>query len=230
MIYMTLLTCVSTYVWSQLYVIDQMLLCVVLSSRTLHLVLLSLVCIIFLLCFIFDVFLLCFFFFFSSRRRHTRFDCDWSSDVCSSDLSRQAVVGSQGRQWGDHMSRIPLKCTIVLLVASAALASCGGRGVSSGGGGSTGTAPVVLTMTDTPPTNVSLLSAKVTLTGATLGPGKVSLFSGATTIELTRLQTDIASISTTLVPSGSYTSLALTFSNPTLTIENDTGSSLVTGG
>src|SRR2546427_7742935 len=28
------------------------------------------------------------FFFFSSRRRHTRFDCDWSSDVCSSDLSR----------------------------------------------------------------------------------------------------------------------------------------------
>src|SRR5438270_533684 len=29
-----------------------------------------------------------FFFFFSSRRRHTRFDCDWSSDVCSSDLAR----------------------------------------------------------------------------------------------------------------------------------------------
>src|SRR2546430_3180682 len=27
-----------------------------------------------------------FLFFFSSRRRHTRFDCDWSSDVCSSDL------------------------------------------------------------------------------------------------------------------------------------------------
>src|SRR5256886_11693083 len=27
-------------------------------------------------------------FFFSSRRRHTRFDCDWSSDVCSSDLAR----------------------------------------------------------------------------------------------------------------------------------------------
>src|SRR2546430_7257285 len=30
---------------------------------------------------------LCVFFFFSSRRRHTRFDCDWSSDVCSSDLN-----------------------------------------------------------------------------------------------------------------------------------------------
>src|SRR2546427_4055637 len=32
------------------------------------------------------LFFLVFFFFFSSRRRHTRFDCDWSSDVCSSDL------------------------------------------------------------------------------------------------------------------------------------------------
>src|SRR6266480_5374218 len=29
-----------------------------------------------------------FFFFFSSRRRHTRLTCDWSSDVCSSDLCR----------------------------------------------------------------------------------------------------------------------------------------------
>src|SRR5690606_40765153 len=29
-----------------------------------------------------------FFFFFSSRRRHTRFSRDWSSDVCSSDLNR----------------------------------------------------------------------------------------------------------------------------------------------
>src|SRR6266481_6582793 len=28
-----------------------------------------------------------YFFFFSSRRRHTRWNCDWSSDVCSSDLS-----------------------------------------------------------------------------------------------------------------------------------------------
>src|SRR6266480_5198205 len=27
-----------------------------------------------------------YFFFFSSRRRHTRLTCDWSSDVCSSDL------------------------------------------------------------------------------------------------------------------------------------------------
>src|SRR2546430_12453667 len=33
-------------------------------------------------------------FFFSSRRRHTRFDCDWSSDVCSSDLSLSSLENS----------------------------------------------------------------------------------------------------------------------------------------
>src|SRR6266480_2944053 len=34
-----------------------------------------------------------FFFFFSSRRRHTRLTCDWSSDVCSSNLN------DGGRTW-----------------------------------------------------------------------------------------------------------------------------------
>src|SRR5256886_12590544 len=39
------------------------------------------------------------FFFFSSRRRHTRFDCDWSSDVCSSDLGVSFSV-KQGETLG----------------------------------------------------------------------------------------------------------------------------------
>src|SRR5256886_797071 len=34
--------------------------------------------------------------FFSSRRRHTRFDCDWSSDVCSSDLTVEAQLAPNG--------------------------------------------------------------------------------------------------------------------------------------
>src|SRR5690242_8372403 len=33
-------------------------------------------------------------FFFSSRRRHTRLTCDWSSDVCSSDL--EELLGVRG--------------------------------------------------------------------------------------------------------------------------------------
>src|SRR3989449_2723600 len=35
-----------------------------------------------------------FFFFFSSRRRHTRCSRDWSSDVCSSDLTTSSGCGS----------------------------------------------------------------------------------------------------------------------------------------
>src|SRR5436309_4436880 len=34
------------------------------------------------------------FFFFSSRRRHTSFSRDWSSDVCSSDLDTTPLEGS----------------------------------------------------------------------------------------------------------------------------------------
>src|SRR3712207_3403161 len=34
-------------------------------------------------------------FFFSSRRRHTRYWRDWSSDVCSSDLDLEAVLAGQ---------------------------------------------------------------------------------------------------------------------------------------
>src|SRR2546421_6382696 len=42
------------------------------------------------------------FFFFSSRRRHTRSDRDWSSDVCSSDLT--------ARELADALGEKPLLC------------------------------------------------------------------------------------------------------------------------
>src|SRR5690606_39308568 len=38
-------------------------------------------------CWCFTCILIVLIFFFSSRRRHTRFSRDWSSDVCSSDLA-----------------------------------------------------------------------------------------------------------------------------------------------
>src|SRR5437588_6182437 len=36
-------------------------------------------------------------FFFSSRRRHTRSLCDWSSDVCSSDLNQRLAKAEEGQ-------------------------------------------------------------------------------------------------------------------------------------
>src|SRR3989454_2532386 len=46
-----------------------------------------------------------FFFFFSSRRRHTRLQGDWSSDVCSSDLTARndsSVAGDPPRRDVGH--------------------------------------------------------------------------------------------------------------------------------
>src|SRR5690242_8059280 len=43
-----------------------------------------------------------FFFFFSSRRRHTRLTCDWSSDVCSSDLLAPHAVGQEADGYAGH--------------------------------------------------------------------------------------------------------------------------------
>src|SRR6266568_7316089 len=42
-----------------------------------------------------------FYFFFSSRRRHTRWNCDWSSDVCSSDLAPGDPAGGEHDEAGD---------------------------------------------------------------------------------------------------------------------------------
>src|SRR2546426_5847527 len=46
-----------------------------------------------------------FFFFFSSRRRHTRLQGDWSSDVCSSDLIGVEAAG-RGLESGAHAATL----------------------------------------------------------------------------------------------------------------------------
>src|SRR5690606_40429933 len=46
-----------------------------------------------------------FLFFFSSRRRHTRFSRDWSSDVCSSDLIRPPKAASCFQGFGAILRR-----------------------------------------------------------------------------------------------------------------------------
>src|SRR5688500_20387972 len=47
-------------------------------------------------------------FFFSSRRRHTRLQGDWSSDVCSSDLSEEKVVNDARLRVGRGHVVLPL--------------------------------------------------------------------------------------------------------------------------
>src|SRR5690606_40071049 len=56
-------------------------------------------------------------FFFSSRRRHTRFSRDWSSDVCSSDL-RTALHDFRGRTMRHPTRRRALTAALAGIVAA----------------------------------------------------------------------------------------------------------------
>src|SRR5439155_9976660 len=50
------------------------------------------------------------FFFFSSRRRHTRWPRDWSSDVCSSDLARSAATSTTRQPTAAATSESARRC------------------------------------------------------------------------------------------------------------------------
>src|SRR5256886_1704819 len=64
----------------------------------------------------------CNFFFFSSRRRHTRFDCDWSSDVCSSDLHRWRASAASASP--EQTVGAPQRCHCPCATAKSASRDC----------------------------------------------------------------------------------------------------------
>src|SRR5256885_6485037 len=54
----------------------------------------------------------CFFFFFTSRRRHTRLQGDWSSDVCSSDLNARTPRHKYSATRNQNHTGLPARCTL----------------------------------------------------------------------------------------------------------------------
>src|SRR3712207_7795935 len=60
------------------------------------------------------------FFFFSSRRRHTRYWRDWSSDVCSSDLDGGWTLAFRGdlpvEAWNAQVSLLTGRCAAALML------------------------------------------------------------------------------------------------------------------
>jgi Domain of unknown function (DUF5666) len=130
-------------------------------------------------------------------------------------------------------SRIPL--LMLVLFAAFASAGCGANygmnsaSTSSGATSSgTGAISVPITMTDTPPAGVTILSFEVNVTSATLNPGNVDLLAGkrAVRVEVRELETESAFLNTASIPPGTYTSLNLTFANPELTFQNNSGAPL----
>jgi hypothetical protein len=127
-----------------------------------------------------------------------------------------------------------LKRLSVVLLCSALLGllvSCGPGSTlvsSTQGNGST---PVTVTMTDDPPSGVSVLFFQVSLTGATLSPAAstgsaVQLVNNPIQIDVTQLQALSAFLANENVPAGTYSSLSLTFANPQLVIYNTSDTAL----
>jgi hypothetical protein len=120
-----------------------------------------------------------------------------------------------------------LLCSALLSV----LLSCGTATVPVNSIPVNGSAPVALTMTDDPPSGVSVLSFQVSLTGATLTPANgtgsaISLVGNPIQIDVTQLQALSAFLANENVPAGTYSSLSLTFANPQLVIFNTADTSL----
>jgi len=119
------------------------------------------------------------------------------------------------------MNRSVLSALCLLFACVFFIFSCGG---SMNNPLRPGASMLSVTVTDTPPAGVTVLSFEVSVTGATLNPGGTDLLAGRgpVRIEVEQLETESAFLSTASVAPGTYTSLNLTFANPELTFKNGT--------
>lgn len=117
------------------------------------------------------------------------------------------------------------------MLAGLFLASCTlTRNVNSGGGGG-GNSTLSVTMTDSPPAGVTILSFKLTITGLTLTPSSgtpVAVISGSSpvTIELTQLQADATPLGTFKIPAATYNSMNVTVANTDISFANQSGAAI----
>src|SRR5258708_37717851 len=118
---------------------------------------------------------------------------------------------------------------LLLVVAGLVLTSCSGlpRQNTVGGGNSS----LSVTMTDTPPAGVTILSLKFTITGFTVAPSigtPVALISGShpVTVELTQLQADATPLGTFTIPSNTYKSINVTVANADISFANQSGAAI----
>ena len=113
--------------------------------------------------------------------------------------------------------------TLWAFVALATICILPGCGKSAGPIiGGTKTAQFSLTIHDSAPSNITVLSLQVQIKSAFLQPGNVSV-SLPETVDLALLQSDTAILSSLQIPAGTYTSLVLDFENPSMIFINNTG-------
>jgi Domain of unknown function (DUF5666)/Domain of unknown function (DUF4382) len=119
-------------------------------------------------------------------------------------------------------------CVLTLAAFAAFLGGCGGGMASTGGNNpfTPESSAVTLTITDAPPAGVTVLSFEVTVNGAVLSPGNVQLVASPQKVEVKELETESAFLSTANIPAGTYQSISVNFTNPELTIMNQSGAAI----
>jgi predicted component of type VI protein secretion system len=118
--------------------------------------------------------------------------------------------------------------SFVSLFAVLVLNGCGGsyNSMTPAPGPGAQAAAVTMTIRDTPPAGVTVLSLELTVNGAVLNPGSYQLVSNPVKIEVKQLETDAAFLATLNVPSGTYQSITVNLTNPELTILNQSGAAI----
>jgi hypothetical protein len=127
-------------------------------------------------------------------------------------------------------------CSVLLVSFAVLLVGCGG-GMSSPNQPLAPNPNMVqgsLTIHDNPPMGVTVLSFDIDVTGAELQPSDaskqpVSMLSAPEDIELEHLQTESALLASKSVPTGTYSSLMVSFANPRMIIQNQAGGTLTLG-
>ena len=130
--------------------------------------------------------------------------------------------------------RKAISCLGAILIVAIVLAGCGGGMSSTQTPLGTNMTQVSLTIHDNPPMGVTVLSFEIEVSGAALQPSDsssqpVSMLSEPEDIELEHLQTESALLASRSVPTGTYSGLMVSFANPRMTIQNQTGAPLTLG-
>src|ERR1019366_7205380 len=87
--------------------------------------------------------------------------------------------------------------------------------------------PVTMSVQDSPPAGVTVLSFQIQITSASLQPSPagspvVPLLAKPTDVELEHLQSEPALLGSLNVPAGTYTSVTVAFTSPRMVIFNST--------
>lgn len=128
------------------------------------------------------------------------------------------------------MKRILMSGLGLIIGIYACGCSAGSTGTTTPTPTPTANATVNMVVTDTPPTSIAVLSFQVQITGAVLQPGSVSLLPRPVTVDLAQLATDTGFLASTVIDSGTFTSLTMTFANPQVTILNNRPTAITVAG